>query len=170
MGFGNFKWVFNLAFIQANISKLMFSKVSYQKPICHVSNLNVIELDPTTHLRQFDANCGKIWYFSDSYICSNSPFLNGRLPFWQNSSCNPVSSWYLPFLGAPGLNVRFLKTLQVDHPFYKYEVKILAATNEVRCVRCSEIGTYVLNSWTFWKTSFHILQEWHLIYRSIKII
>ena len=31
-----------------------------------MSNLYVRELDPRTHLQQFDANCGKIQYVSDS--------------------------------------------------------------------------------------------------------
>ena len=31
----------------------------------HVANLNVRELDPPTHLPQFDENCGKIRYVSD---------------------------------------------------------------------------------------------------------
>ena len=30
-----------------------------------MSNLYVRELDPRTHLQQFDANCGKIRYVSD---------------------------------------------------------------------------------------------------------
>ena len=30
-----------------------------------MSNLNVRELDPPTHSRQFDTNCGKILYVSD---------------------------------------------------------------------------------------------------------
>lgn len=119
-----------------------------------MSHLNVTGLDPTTRLRQFVANCGNIWYLGDPYICSNSPFLNGKLPFWENGSRNLVLYWHLPFWGAPVLNVRFLKTLQVDHALYKYEVKILAASNEIRCVPCSEIRTYALNSWTFLKNLF----------------
>ena len=33
-----------------------------------MSNLNIRVLDPPTHSRQFDANCGKIRYVSDPYM------------------------------------------------------------------------------------------------------
>ena len=43
--------------------KKSFNKNRYF--IFHISNLNVGVLDSPTHLRQFDANCGKIRYVSD---------------------------------------------------------------------------------------------------------
>ena len=41
-----------------------------------MSNLNIRELDPPTHLRQFDANCWKVRYVSEikDAICSTSIF------------------------------------------------------------------------------------------------
>ena len=38
------------------------------KSIFHVSNLNVIELDPPTNLRQFEENCANIRYVSDPLL------------------------------------------------------------------------------------------------------
>ena len=75
--------------------------------------------------------------FSEIIVRSNSPVLNGRLPFWEESSrpCGP--SWNLPFWDDSGLNVRYLWIFQVDHTFYKLDVKILAAINDIRCARCS---------------------------------
>ena len=72
-----------------------------------------------------------------SFICSNSPVLNGRLPFWKDTSHPPGPSWNLPFWDDPGLNVRYLWIFQVDHTFYKLDMEILTANNEIRCVRCS---------------------------------
>ena len=71
------------------------------------------------------------------HICSNSPVLNGRLPFWEDSSRPPVSSWNLPFWDNAGLNVRFLWIFQVSHTFYKFDIKILAASNDISCASCS---------------------------------
>ena len=47
-----------------------------------------------------------------------------------------------PFLKSPVLrdtdsNVRDLQIFQVDQTFYKLDVKILAANNEIRYVHCS---------------------------------
>ena len=39
--------------------------ITFFLKIFHVSNLNVRDLDLSTHLHQFDANCGKIQYVSD---------------------------------------------------------------------------------------------------------
>ena len=71
-------------------------------------------------------------------ICSNSPVLNGRLTFGEDNSRHHVSSWNLPFFwDNPGVNVRYLLNFQVDHTFYKLDVKSLATRNKSRCVRCS---------------------------------
>ena len=70
-------------------------------------------------------------------ICSNSPILNGRLPFSLGSSRSHVYFWNLPFWDDPGLNVRYLWILQVHHTFYKLDVKILDPSNEIRCMHCS---------------------------------
>ena len=43
-------------------SKKYFNKTRYLK---QNSNLNVRELDSTTHSHQFDANCGKVQYVSE---------------------------------------------------------------------------------------------------------
>ena len=69
-------------------------------------------------------------------ICSNSPALNGRLPFWEESFHPPDLSWILPFWDNPDLNVRYLWNFQVDHTFYKVNVKILTTINDMRYVRC----------------------------------
>ena len=77
--------------------------------------------------------------------CSGSPVFNGRLPFWKGSSRPPVSFWNLPFwvdpcmayLSRPWSLLKcqiFTNFSQVDHTFDKLEVKILAASNEIRCV------------------------------------
>lgn len=58
------------------------------------------------------------------------------LPFWMDSSRPPVSSWNLPFWNYPGLNLRSSWILQVDHNFYKLDIKILAASNKIRSVHC----------------------------------
>ena len=70
-------------------------------------------------------------------ICSNSPVLNGRLPLWEHSCSPPVSHWHIPFWDDPGLLVKYLWILQVYHTFYKLDVKILAAINEIKSMRCS---------------------------------
>ena len=75
-------------------------------------------------------------YKWDKGICSNSPILNGRLPCWEDSSRPPSPSWNPSLWDDPGLNVRYLWIFQVDHTFYKLDVKILAANNEIRCMRC----------------------------------
>ena len=72
-------------------------------------------------------------------MCSNSPVLNGRLQFWECNSCPPISSRNLPFWDDPGLNVRSLRVFQVDPTFYRLAVKILAANDEISCVRCSQV-------------------------------
>ena len=61
--------------------------------------------------------------------------LNGRLPFWEDSSRPPVSHWSIPFWDDPGLLVRYLWIFQIYHTFYKLDVKILAAINEFKNVR-----------------------------------
>ena len=75
--------------------------------------------------------------FSEIIVRSNSPVLNWRLPFREESSgpCGP--SWNLTFWDDSGLNVRYLWIVRVDHTFYKLDVKILAAINDIRCARCS---------------------------------
>ena len=67
------------------------------------------------------------------YSCAYVP----TLPFWEDSSLPPVSHWNLPFWDDPGLLVRYLWIFQVYHTFYKLEVKILAAFNEIKSVHCS---------------------------------
>ena len=70
-------------------------------------------------------------------ICSNSPVLNGRLPFWEDSSRRLVSYWNRSFWDEPGLLVRYLWIFQVHNTFYKFDVKILAPINKIKRVRCS---------------------------------
>ena len=82
------------------------------------------------------------WRFT---ICPNSPVLNGGLPLSEGSARPPVYYWNLTFWDDPGLNVRYLWIFQVDHIFYKLDVKILATSNEIRCVRCSYPPS---SSWT----------------------
>ena len=72
-----------------------------------------------------------------SDICSNSPVLNGRLPFSERSSCPPVYSISHPFWDDIGFNIRYLWIFQVYHAFHKLDVKNLATSNEIRCVHCS---------------------------------
>ena len=69
-------------------------------------------------------------------ICSNSPILNGRLLFWEDGSRPSGPFWNLPFWDDPDLNVRYLWVFQVDHSFYIFNVKILAANNGISCVYC----------------------------------
>ena len=57
-------------------------------------------------------------------ICSNSPVLNRRLLFWEDSSHPPVSSWDLPLWDGPGLNARHLWIFQVNHIFCKLVWKL----------------------------------------------
>ena len=59
------------------------------------------------------------------------------LPFWEDSTRPPGPSRNLPFWDDPVLNVKYLWIFQVDHTFYKLDVKILAANNEIRCVSSS---------------------------------
>ena len=61
----------------------------------------------------------------------NSPGLNGMLPFWEDSSCPPVSSWNLLFWDDLGLIVWYWLIFQVDHTFYKLDVKILAFSTKL---------------------------------------
>ena len=58
-------------------------------------------------------------------------------PFWKDTSRPPGPSWNLPLWDNPGLNFRYLWIFQVDTLFYKLDVKILAAKNEIRCVSSS---------------------------------
>ena len=76
-------------------------------------------------------------YVQLTIICSNSPVLNGSLPFWEDSSRSPVSHWNLPFWDDPGLLVRCLWIFQVHNTFYTFDVKILVAINKIKSVRCS---------------------------------
>ena len=76
---------------------------------------------------------------SVSYDYFPALVLNGRLLFWEGSSHPPVSSRNLPFWDYSGLNVRSLWIFQVDHIFYKLNEKIVAASNEIRCMRCSRL-------------------------------
>ena len=55
------------------------------------------------------------------------------LPSWEESSRPPAPSRNLPFWDDSGLNVRYLRIFQVDHTFYKLDVKVLAAINDIRC-------------------------------------
>ena len=66
-------------------------------------------------------------------------------PDWEGSSRPPVSFWNLPFWVDPCMAYLsrswsllecqiFMNFSQVDHTFYKFEVKPLAASNEIRCV------------------------------------
>ena len=82
------------------------------------------------------------WKHGD-YICFNSLVLNWRLPFWNDSIRLLVSSWNLPFEDYPGLNVRSLWIFQVDQILKKNDLKILAARNEIKCVRCSRLPSYM---------------------------
>ena len=70
-------------------------------------------------------------------ICFNSPVQNGRLPSWMDSFRPAVSTWNLPFWDDAGLHIKYLSFFQVDHSFYKLDVKFLFTRNKIRCVHCS---------------------------------
>ena len=99
----------------------------------------------TRNLKLYQKHTITAWRFRGS-ICSvsngNSSVLNGKLVLWEDSSRSPVSSSNVPFWDYPCLNVRSLWVFQVDHTFYKLDVKILAASNEIRCLRCSRLTCY----------------------------
>ena len=83
------------------------------------------------------------WRFT---ICPNSPVLNGGLPLSEGSARPPVYYWNLPFWDDPDLNVRYLWIFQVDHIFYKLDVKILVTSNEFKCVRALLLPTIFIMS------------------------
>ena len=60
------------------------------------------------------------------------------LPFWEDTSSPPGLFWNLPFWDDSDLNVKYLWIFQVDHTFYKLDVKFLAA-NKVRAFLLSTI-------------------------------
>ena len=60
-------------------------------------------------------------------------YLGDSLTFSEDNSRPTVPSWNLPFWGEPDLNVRYLWIFQVDHTFYKLNVKILATRNKISC-------------------------------------
>ena len=74
--------------------------------------------------------------------CSDSPVLNGRLPFWEDNPRLPVSSENLPSWDHP---VRYLWIFQGDHTFYKLYLKFLAISNIIWCISCSWSPS---SSWT----------------------
>ena len=74
---------------------------------------------------------------TQSCICSKSPVLNGRLLFWEDSFRTPVSSWSLLFCHYFGWNERSIWIFQIDHIFFQFDEKILAASNKIRCVHYS---------------------------------
>ena len=55
---------------------------------------------------------------------------------FQLSCFEPGPSWNLIW-DDPVLNVIYLWIFYVDHTIYKLDVKILAANNEIKYVRCS---------------------------------
>ena len=65
----------------------------------------------------------------------------GYIPFLEDSYLPPIFSWNPLFWNETELNVRSLWTFLVNHTFYKLNVKILAASNEIRCVHCSWLPT-----------------------------
>ena len=61
---------------------------------------------------------------------------HASMPFsWLSKYVLSVNFKNLPFWDDSGLNARYLWIFQVDHTFYKIYMKILAASNEIRCVR-----------------------------------
>ena len=78
----------------------------------------------------------EIWVICKATCSVNVTYIP-TLPFWTVGSRPPGPSWNLPFWDDPGLNVRYLRIFQVDHTFYKLDMEILTANNEIRCVRCS---------------------------------
>ena len=71
------------------------------------------------------------------YICYNSPVLNGRLPCWEENSCSPVSTWKLSFWDNPGFHTSISEFFQVNHTFWKLDMKVLVTSNKRRYVRSS---------------------------------
>ena len=67
-----FFWRYQIGFHKVCLysSKHFFHKIKkiLTKSIFHVSNLNVIALDPPTKLRQFEVNCANIRYVSDPLL------------------------------------------------------------------------------------------------------
>ena len=65
-------WRYQIGFHKVCLysSKYFFLKIKKKltKSIFHVSNLDVIELDPPTKLRQFEVNCANIRYVSDPLL------------------------------------------------------------------------------------------------------
>ena len=59
------------------------------------------------------------------------------LLFWTGVSCPPCPSGNLLFWEDPDLNIKYLWIFQVNHTFYKLDVKILAANNKIRCLSSS---------------------------------
>ena len=100
-------------------------------------------------------------YIHLSYIhTSNFPVLKGRLLFSLGTSRPPVYFWNLPIWDDPGLNVRYLWILQVHHTFYKFDVKILAPSNEILPLTKKAPGMSL-------KTKFVIFKPWKILWNKI---
>ena len=54
-------------------------------------------------------------------ICSNSAVLKKRLPFWEDNSRPPVSSWNISFWGDPGLRMDIYEFFKLISLFTKCE-------------------------------------------------
>ena len=67
------------------------------------------------------------------------------LPFWEDTSSPPSLFWNLPFWDDSDLNVKYLWIFQVDHTFYKLDVKFLAA-NKVHAFLLSTILIFSFRS------------------------
>ena len=74
---------------------------------------------------------------SGESMCSNNPTLNRGFLFWEDISHPSSPFWNLPIWDDPDLNVKHLWVFQIDHIFYKLDVKILAANNKIKCMPCS---------------------------------
>ena len=59
------------------------------------------------------------------------------LPFWEDNPRPPGLFWNIASWDDTDSNVGNLRIFQVDHTFYKLDVKILPANNKITYVRCS---------------------------------
>ena len=80
-------------------------------------------------------------------MCSNSPILNGRFPFWEYSSRPPVSFQNFPFWVSPGLNISdfyeffMLITLFINSMWKSWLLVTILAS----CVRCSRLLSWAVD-------------------------
>ena len=74
--------------------------------------------------------------FQLSRFQREAPVLKGQLP---------SSLFFLKYIVLRLFWLKCQIFFQVDHIFYKFDVKILAASNEIRCVRCSMVRKHCYN-------------------------